>query len=144
MSNLVQLVYISRALFPPSNNKSMVEPEVARILATARTKNKKVGLVGALYYGNSCFFQCLEGDEHEVDKLYEALHHDTRHDNLKLLSRRQIDQLSYSKWTMKYVSVDGEVKALLASKGHKTFDPYSFDEDLVQSMLNLLQSSIET
>ena len=51
MSNLVQLVYVSRALFPASNNPSAVEPEVAQILAVSRTNNKRNGLVGVLYYG---------------------------------------------------------------------------------------------
>lgn len=141
MSNLVRLVYVSRALFPASNNLSAVEPEVARILAVSRTNNKKDGLVGVLYYGNGCFFQCIEGETQAIDLLYAKLHHDTRHNDLKLLSRREIGQLSFEKWSMKYVSVDSDMKILLASQGHAIFDPYKFKDETVQAVLALLQKS---
>lgn len=138
MSNLVQLVYVSRALFPASNNPSAVEPEVAQILAVSRTNNKRNGLVGVLYYGNGCFFQCLEGEVQAVDLLYAKLHYDARHNDLKLLSRRDISQVSFQKWSMKYVSVDIDMKILLASKGHAIFDPYKFKDETVQAILGLL------
>lgn len=141
MSNLVQLVYVSRALFNASNNLSSVEPEVARILAVSRINNKKNGLVGVLYYGNSCFFQCLQGEESAVDALYDRLHLDSRHNDIKLLSKTNIGQLSFSKWQMKYVSSDMDMKVLLASKGHTLFDPYKFKDDTVQAVLGLLKES---
>ncbi len=141
MSNLVQLVYVSRALFNASNNLSSVEPEVARILAVSRVNNKKNGLVGVLYYGNSCFFQCLQGEESAVDALYDRLHLDSRHKDIKLLSKTNIGQLSFSKWQMKYVSSDMDMKVLLASKGHTLFDPYKFKDDTVQAVLGLLKES---
>lgn len=143
MANLVQLIYVSRALFSASNNPSSVEPEVARILAVSRTNNKKNGLMGVLYYGNSCFFQCLEGEESAVDALYDKLHLDPRHKDIKLLSKTNIGQLSFSKWQMKYVSADMDMKVLLASKGHAMFDPYKFKDDTVQAVLGLLKQSAE-
>ncbi len=141
MSNLVQLVYVSRALFSASNNSSAIEPEVARILAVSRTNNKKNGLVGVLYYGNSCFFQCLEGEESAVDALYDKLHSDLRHKEIKLLSKTYILQLSFSKWQMKYVSADMDMKTLLTTKGHAAFDPYTFKDDTVQAVLGLLRKT---
>ena len=65
-----------------------IEPNVARILAKSRINNRRDGLVGVLYFGDSCFFQCLEGTESAVDALYARLQSDTRHTDIKLLSHK--------------------------------------------------------
>jgi hypothetical protein len=42
MKNLIQLVYISRSTFVPSNLTNAIEPNVARILLKSRINNKKI------------------------------------------------------------------------------------------------------
>ena len=61
MTNLIQMIYISRSTFAQAEITNGIEPNVARILLKSRANNKKNGLVGVLYFGNGCFFQCLEG-----------------------------------------------------------------------------------
>ncbi|MFD0725913.1 BLUF domain-containing protein [Lysobacter brunescens] len=138
VSDLVQIVYVSRSTFTTMPAELGIEPSVARILAQSRVNNARRGLVGALYFGDGCFFQCLEGRAADVDRLYAALLRDPRHTDLKLLSRRSIDRTRFSAWTMKYVPLDAEMKALLHDIGQQAFDPYRFDADTVARVLDML------
>lgn len=140
MENLIQMIYISRSTFTPTELSNGIEPNVARILLKSRANNKKNGLVGVLYFGDGCFFQCLEGAAEAVDKLYEKLLNDSRHKELKILSRKSIDSLSFSNWSMKHVPLEHEMTNLLKSQGLKTFDPYQFNAEMTKSALALLHS----
>ena len=139
MSELVQIVYVSRSTFTPLPAERGIEPSVARILAQSRVNNARRGLVGALYFGDGCFFQCLEGREAEIDRLYAALLADPRHTDLKLLSRRAIAHTSFAAWSMKYVPLDAAMGALLGQQGLTRFDPYRFDAATVARVLTLLR-----
>ena len=141
MTNLIQMIYISRSTFAPAEITNGIEPNVARILLKSRANNKKNGLVGVLYFGNGCFFQCLEGAAEAVDNLYETLLKDTRHKDLKVLSRKSIDVLSFSNWSMKHVPLEDEMTKLLKSQGFKTFDPYNFNAEMTKNAMELLHSS---
>lgn len=138
MSDLVQIVYVSRSTFTTMPAELGIEPSVARILAQSRVNNARRGLVGALYFGDGCFFQCLEGDAAEVERLYAALLRDPRHTDLKVLVRQPIERTSFSSWAMKYVPLDAEMKGLLRELGLTTFDPYRFDQATVARVLQLL------
>ena len=140
MENLIQMIYISRSTFTPTELSNGIEPNVARILLKSRVNNKKNGLVGVLYFGDGCFFQCLEGTAEAVDKLYEKLLNDSRHKELKVLSRKSIDSLSFSNWSMKHVPLEDEMTNLLKSQGMKTFNPYNFNAEMTKSALELLHS----
>lgn len=141
MQRLTQIVYISRSTFVPAEATNGIEPNVARILMKSRTNNKNNGLVGVLYFGDGCFFQCLEGDEKAVDTLYAKLLEDPRHTDLKLLSRKMITKLSFPDWAMKYVPLESQMMSLLQIKGYKKFDPYAFDSEMTESVLRLLHAA---
>ncbi len=138
MSDLVQIVYVSRSTFTAMPAELGIEPSVARILAQSRINNARRGLVGALYFGDGCFFQCLEGRTEDVDRLYAALLRDPRHTDLQVLVRRPIERTGFATWAMKYVPLDAEMKALLRELGLSSFDPYRFDEATVARVLDLL------
>ena len=141
MDNLIQLIYISRSTFTPAEPTNGIEPNVARILLKSRANNKKNGLVGVLYFGDGCFFQCLEGEAEAVDTLYEKLLNDIRHKDLKILSRKSIDSLSFSNWSMKHVPLEDEMTKILNFQGLKTFDPYNFNAETTKKALGLLHST---
>lgn len=138
MSKLVQMVYISRASIPVTSNGGEVGPEVSKILRKSRINNRAKNMVGALYFGNGYFFQCLEGDESTLKTLYETLKKDTRHTDLKIISMKPIDTRSFGAWEMKYLPAEQDVSNLLRSFGMSAFDPYRFDEVMTANMLNLL------
>lgn len=138
VSDLIQIVYVSRSTFTPVSAEQGIEPSVARILAQSRVNNARRGLVGALYFGDGCFFQCLEGRTEDVERLYAALLKDPRHTDLKVLMRRPIERTNFATWAMKYVPLDAPMKALLRELGLPTFDPYRFDEAAVTKVLDML------
>lgn len=137
----IQIIYISRSTFAPGTATNGIEPNVARILAKSRVNNRKNGLVGVLYYGDGCFFQCLEGEEAKVDKLYETLKQDDRHTDLKLLSRKPVEELSFADWSMKYVPLEEPMNRLLVANGYKSFNPYQFSTHMIEKVLELLFAS---
>lgn len=144
MQNLIRIIYISRTTLPTVETTSDIDPTIARILAKSRSNNRKNGLVGVLYFGDGCFFQCLEGEENAVDALYEKLLKDPRHKDLKLVSRKQITSLSFIDWAMKYVKLENEMKNLLSSHGYDVFNPYEFNVEMTQSVMKLLHGANET
>lgn len=141
MNKLIQLIYISRSTFSASKSFHGIDPSVGRILLKSRTSNQKNGLVGVLYFGDGCFFQCLEGSEESVDALYAKLLADSRHTDLKLLSKKAISALSFEDWAMKYVPLDQQMNQLLQIHGYKTFNPYTFNTVITQEVMNLLRSA---
>lgn len=143
MQNLIQIIYISRSTFESTELVNGIEPNVARILMKSRTNNKERGLVGVLYFGDGCFFQCLEGEEEAVDRLYATLLKDERHKDLELLSRKPIEALSFSDWAMKYVPLESKMMALLKANGHDSFNPYIFNQSMTDSVLQLLHSTTD-
>ena len=134
----IRLVYASRANFPASTNNTTLNADVARILMQSRENNPANGLVGALYFGDGCFFQCLEGPADAVDGLYARLHRDPRHTDLKVLSRVPIERLTFSKWFMKFVPNASAVRDVLSKHGIYKFDPYAFNSAVIEDMINML------
>lgn len=143
MPDLVRIVYVSRSTFTPMPAERGIEPSVARILSQSRLNNARRGLVGALYFGGGCFFQCLEGRAQDMDRLYAALLRDPRHTDLKVLERRPIDRTSFAAWSMKYVPLDAPMQALLHRQGLATFDPYRFDDATIAIVLDMLRTGGE-
>ena len=143
MTQLFRIIYISRSTFTPTRLNAGIEPNVARILAKSRINNRRNGLVGVLYFGDGCFFQCLEGEQSAIDILYARLQSDERHKDIKLLSREPLSALSYTDWAMKYVPLENEMTRLLKEGGLKSFDPYRFDNAMVQKVMNLLRRSTD-
>ena len=141
MPELIRIIYISRSTFKPTRSNAVIEPNVGRILAQSRINNQRNGLVGVLYFGDGCFFQCLEGEKSAIDALYGRLQLDPRHKDIKLLSRENVSVLSYAGWTMKFVPLEKEMTRLLSERGLKSFDPYRFDPAMVQKVMNLLSTS---
>lgn len=143
MTELVRIVYISRASFQPLPAEDGVDATVARILAVSRRNNQRSGVVGMLHYADGCFFQCLEGERGKITTLYRRLRRDDRHKELKMLVHEPIRRLSFPDWSMKFVPVDGHVRNLLEQHGFHQFDPYRFDHHLVERMLSLMQGSAD-
>jgi hypothetical protein len=141
MQNLIRLVYVSRSTFISSSSARGIEPNVARILAKSRVNNRKLGLVGALYFGDGCFFQCLEGEQSAVDDLFAKISADKRHTDLKVLLRDGIAQTTFTDWSMKYVLSEKKVWDLLREEGLNAFDPYRLSDAATRKLLSFLLDS---
>lgn len=138
--SLVRLCYVSRATFKPYTVNGM-DQQVAGILSQSRLNNQTRNLVGALYYANGVFFQCLEGEEAAIDRLLEQLHQDTRHTDLQVLSRVPIREREFQDWEMKFALLDHEIRQFLRQNGLNKFDPYKFTPAMTEELVHLLVSA---
>ena len=84
-------------------------------LGSEKTANWRLPLPCIVFTAscNGNFFQCLEGDEAQVNQLYEKLLRDPRHKDLKILLREPIERVSFGDWEMKFALVDEKVRGLL-------------------------------
>ncbi|WP_028670300.1 BLUF domain-containing protein [Saccharospirillum impatiens] len=139
MSNLIQLMYISRATFKPTPAVQGIEPNVARILQSSRINNAKVDVGGVLFYGNGHFFQCLEGDKAAVHTLLERLHRDDRHTDVKVVSEKPVHVRRFDDWSMKYTAINDSIKTLMGKFGFKSFDPFQFDAQHFEALIDALE-----
>lgn len=96
---LVRLIYASQVA------STMQAQDVQAILITARRRNAEDKITGMLCHGNNRFVQCVEGNRDVINKLYERLIKDTRHDQLVLLDYSPIFWRSFDNWSMGFVSL---------------------------------------
>lgn len=143
MSDLIQLVYASRSNLHSYSDPNGIEPGIGRILLQSRRNNLPRSIGGVLCFGDDHFFQCLEGSRDEVEKLYNVIRNDDRHRDVTLLLKRPIAQRRFKLWSMKYLSLDRDVRKVLKKHGLKGFDPYQFNTKLVTELLETLQQAME-
>ncbi len=139
MPAILQLVYASRATFRENTSSQGIEPEVSRILMQSRQNNPRSGIVGALYYGDGHFFQCLEGEPEAVRGTLERIRRDDRHEEVRILREQLLDAPGFGEWSMKYVPAAGDVRQLLQRFRQREFDPFTFDDERIDAMLDLLR-----
>jgi Sensors of blue-light using FAD len=104
---LYAFVYCSRA------TEGVDDVEVDRIVEAAQRRSVARGITGVLVFGNGVFFQLLEGQAVQVQKLIPNLQSDPRHCDVVSLdwSEERRERL-YPNWEMERVGAD-EIRAVL-------------------------------
>ena len=74
--------------------------ETAGILAVSRTNNARDGLTGALLHKDGLFAQILEGPLPVVERTFERIQCDARHDNVVVLQFAEVGSRAFSDWSM--------------------------------------------
>ena len=90
------LLYRSRA------RAGLLAPDLNDIVATARVRNRQLGVTGLLLYGElevvpgapGEFVQWLEGPERAVEDLYDVVQDDPRHSEVEVLGRGPLVELA--------------------------------------------------
>ena len=101
MSNTYQLAYYSTA------TKQFSEDDLLDLLKQARAFNKRHGISGILIYNKGCFLQLLEGENQEVDSLFDHIVEDSRHENSTIIYRKFADERIFKHdWYMAYRNVE--------------------------------------
>ena len=95
-----RLIYRSRSRISPEERSSAL----AAIFGVARSNNKQAGVTGALLVTDHWFVQALEGDESAVQRLYEHIREDARHDEVTVIESAAVDERVFSRWAMAEVS----------------------------------------
>lgn len=115
---MIRIVYVSVA------NNPFDEKELLGLLAKCRANNTERLISGHLIYSEGTFMQVLEGPEKEVDETFARIKKDTRHKNITLLERTNIDERQFADWSMGFKSISQE--QLKEIQGYN----YQFDDDI--------------
>lgn len=97
---LVQLIYASRPVQPPSSRDLM------KILDTSRSRNAKDGVTGLLCFTGRLFLQMLEGDRDTVCETFYRILRDERHAAVRLLAYAYPAERWFPRWTMGFAGTD--------------------------------------
>ena len=99
-ASLYRLVYCSCNLIARSSADVDAEQEIRSILTTARRRNKADNVTGALLFTASGFAQVLEGPREVVERTFERIAADKRHNDVTVLSFTPFDHRSFPDWSM--------------------------------------------
>lgn len=90
------IIYMSTASWP------MTDAELKELLRQAQQGNERLGITGALVYGDGQFMQIMEGEQAALEDLYARLGQDRRHKGLFKLADRPITERRFSEWSMAF------------------------------------------
>ncbi len=98
---LKRISYISRFSRPFSRE------EVAQLAADAAERNRRLGVTGMLMSSGGIFYQVLEGPVDEVDRLFQKISADPRHQDVLILNTQdEVEDRQFPMWAMKKVNLD--------------------------------------
>jgi len=96
---MISLTYLSSATQPYSDG------DLRELLATARPKNASLGVTGMLLYAGGSFIQTIEGEPDAVDPLFATIESDTRHRDVMVTLREEVEARSFPDWSMGFEQV---------------------------------------
>jgi hypothetical protein len=91
---LISLVYVS------SGKDDLTDEDFKNILNSCRRNNQPRNVTGMLLYRNGYFIQVLEGEETDVDFIYQRIAADPRHDHVVLVEKNRITERAFPDWSM--------------------------------------------
>lgn len=134
MDNIVALAYCSRPV-------KFSFDKTDEILAASRRNNATAGVTGALIYDDSAFLQWLEGDEAGLRAVFERISRDPRHESIKLLSVRKLEDRLFPDWSMMAAVTEAQALRGLKLVPHislKGFAPFGWSEADAISFIDAL------
>ena len=110
---MIHLVYVSSA------TKEMSEDELIKLLDQARDRNFRQNVTGMLLYAGGNFFQVLEGNEKDVEEIYEAIVNDERNNGNIVMDKDKISERTFPEWSMGFKHLTNKNKETI--KGYSEF-----------------------
>ncbi|WP_425919317.1 BLUF domain-containing protein [Acinetobacter sp. TSRC1-2] len=137
---LTQLCYASSRV---EDGNDLLQ-DLSDILASARSFNQAHTIYGVLYYAEGIYFQCLEGEQNQVEMLFAQISKDARHNQIYRFPDHVIEQIHFKQWSMKYVNQHGKITNLFKRMGLDKFSPHQLDYQQINQFLDLLLKMKET
>ncbi len=123
-NSLVRLIYAS------VKDRYVDGPELKNILNVAQTNNKKSGITGILLFNGGYFLQALEGSRAHVNKLYQSITKDQRHQNFQIIEFIDVATRTWGNWSMKLVSISQQEERIYEKySGQIGFNPFVLNSD---------------
>ncbi|MFN9719012.1 MAG: BLUF domain-containing protein [Planctomycetota bacterium] len=110
---MLQMIYTSAA------TKKFSQAELKELLQKARANNVANQITGMLLYEDGTFLQVLEGDDEVVQKTYERIANDPRHNKILLIARFEVEHRTFTDWEMGFFDASGG--QLLELPGYTNF-----------------------
>ena len=123
-----QIIYVSQA------TRSLDQRELEELVATASRNNKLADITGALLYVEHSFIQVLEGEDAAITRLLATIESDPRHENMRILSDREIDFRNFKEWSMGYVKPDVKDSPIIINELQSTLPPGGDDDPIVMPL----------
>lgn len=103
--SLLEICYVSRA------RKPFAQTDLLALLEKARSNNAQQQVSGLLLYEESgTFIQAIEGETSIIEALFTKIKSDSRHENIHLLRKKEVQKRSFSQWSMGFRGVDEDLK----------------------------------
>lgn len=134
MKNNIQLCYASKR--NPTEN-TLID-DIREILVKSRQNNTQAGICGVLYYAKGFYFQCLQGDLELVHCLYNNIAGDDRHNEIRIIQEKNINEPSFNEWSMKYVQEDTALNQFFIDNKMAFFNPLIISDDLIDDFLEVV------
>ncbi|ANQ50674.1 BLUF domain-containing protein [Flammeovirga sp. MY04] len=96
------LCYIS------TRNEKLNDDVLKEILTQSRKSNQNKELTGLLVLMDNQFLQILEGEEKEVNSLYNKICKDTRHSYVQKIYSGELDKRNFASWDMAFHEIHWE------------------------------------
>ena len=91
-----------------------LEPDqLSELLRKCRSRNAERGVTGMLLYDQGSFFQVLEGERRTVERLFEKIAEDPRHNRVKKVIIEPIAERAFGDWSMGFSHVTAQELAAM-------------------------------
>ena len=97
---MISLTYLSTATAPFSPS------DLDELLSDSRERNEADQLTGLLLHVEGHFIQTLEGAEEVVDATFARIERDTRHRNVYVALREDVETRVFPDWSMGFETLD--------------------------------------
>ncbi len=94
------IVYTSRANLFEGENPASKPVWLDRLVELACARNKALNISGVLAYKNGRLIQLIEGESHDIQRLFGKIVNDTRHRNVRTLLDIENSQRAFLNWGM--------------------------------------------
>jgi len=110
-----ELIYHSYA------DANITNEQINDIIEVAKANNSKHEITGCLLYHNKQFVQMLEGEQNEVEALFERIAQDTRHSSVHVVHKGAIEKRTF-KVPMGFDVVDKDDFEYIGAVGRKDLE----------------------
>ena len=104
MSSFQNAPTLERLVYTSTVPEPLGTVDLFNILNQARQNNAIHGITGHLLYADGKFTQCIEGPSAAVERLWQSLLKDPRHEMFQVLERGPTGARRFAEWSMAFSS----------------------------------------
>ena len=105
--------HLLRLTYTSTVTRLLSVSELVDLIEQIRPTNERLGVTGLLLYSGGNVIQTLEGEPLVVEPLFEAIHADPRHSDVRVVERLRTDDRLFASWSMAFRNVSAREIAQL-------------------------------